>query len=456
MRLPDERLENVYRTAQYHLRSNATRWSFPVGIFNTHWAGRYFGWDEMFCYQALASSNHLDISRRCPEFRFAGLAKALRRASHYGKPGIYGARYPWETVEDGSEAAPPGFWMEHVFHMSNIALGAWSQYLYTEDAEYLKKTGYPVVRECARFFLANMVYETKDGEMFIGKCTDLERLGPAKQRPFMTTCGAIYTLEAAARAADLLDENQDEAPAWKQAAAKLRQSLPHDGHRYLPYPDCTERSVAVMGGLYPYPVFDETSELQRNAAFDFVTHGRASGNMYPVGNAVCAWYAGWMAAALAALGDTEEPVKLLSEAAEGAGCFAELFEINEAAVSKNPWFSTGAGNVVYALNQMLLQCRDDEIRIAAAVPESWNDYAFKLACYGNLVAEVAVENGRLARLTLAPGNEETECQRTLLIPSRLVDEATFDKAVVQSVSDKGANKAVAVRFKGPTEVVRRK
>ena len=172
VRLPDARLETAYNTAQYHLRANATRWSFPVGIFNTHWAGRFFGWDEMFCYQALVSSNHRDIARRGPEFRRAGLKVALDRAAHYGKPGLFGARYPWETLEDSTEASPPGFWMEHVFHMSNIALAAWFQYLYTEDLDYLGKTGYPVIKECARFFLANMFCDLPDGRVVIGKCTD--------------------------------------------------------------------------------------------------------------------------------------------------------------------------------------------------------------------------------------------------------------------------------------------
>jgi hypothetical protein len=453
VQLPDERLQKVYCTAQYHLRANATKWSFPVGIFPTHWAGRFFGWDEMFCYQALISSNHRDIARRCPEFRFAGLPKALQRASHYGSPGMYGARFPWEALEDGSEAVPPGFWMDHVFHMSNIAVSAWFQYLYTNDAEYLKKTGYPVVRECARFFLANMVYESPDGGMFLGKCTDLERLGPAKIRPFLTSCGAIYTLEAAAQAAELLKENEKEAAAWKHASAKLRESLPHDGEKYIPYPGCTERSIASLGGLFPYPLFDETNLRQRKAVLDFVAKGRASGNMYPVGNSVCAWYAGWMAATLAALGEKAEPIKLLSEVAGGAGCFGEMFEINEAKVSMHPWFATASGNVVYAMNQMLVQSRGSEILVAAGVPESWRDYAFKLACHGDLVAEVAVKDGRLVRLVLTPGNRETQLTRTLVLPERLVNPAAFNKALVVSTTARSGCLRLETRFKGEAVLV---
>lgn len=453
VRVPDERLEKAYCTAQYHLRVNATKWSFPVGIFNTHWAGRFFGWDEMFCYQALISSNHRDIARRCPEFRFAGLQKALYRASHYGKPGTYGARFPWEALEDGSEAAPPGFWMEHVFHMSNIALSAWFQHLYTDDAAYLKNTGYPVIKECARFFLANMIYETPDGGMFIGKCTDLERLGPARQNPFMTSCGAIYTLEAAAQAAALLKADDVEAAAWKHAAAKLRESLPHDGDRYVPYAGCKEESVASLGGLFPYPLFDETDARQRNAVYHFVTNGRASGNMYPVGNSVCAWYAGWMAAALAALGDRTEPVKLLDEAAAGAGCFGEMFEINEPKVAMHPWFSTASGNVVYALNQMLVQCRGEQIRIAPAVPEAWKEFSFKLACHGNLAVEVAVKDGRFTKLMLLPGDANVTHLRKLVLPSSLVGEGPLNSPSIKATTSKGSNLLVAIEFKGPTNLI---
>jgi hypothetical protein len=453
VQIPDERLEKAYCTAQYHLRANATRWSFPVGIFPTHWAGKYFGWDEMFCYQALISSNHRDIARRCPEFRFAGLPKALYRASHYGKPGIYGARFPWESLEDGTEGTPPGFWMEHVFHMSNIALSAWFQYLYTDDKDYLEKTGYPVTRECARFFLANMVYESADGGMFIGKCTDLERLGPARQNPFMTSCGAIYTLEAAAEASALLKTDEAEAADWAHAATKLRESLPFEGDRYVPYAGCQEESVASLGGLFPYPLFDKTNERQRNAVYHFVANGKASGNMYPVGKSVCAWYAGWMAAALAALGDRTEPVKLLDKAAEGAGCFGEMFEINEPKVAMHPWFSTASGNVVYAMNQMLVQSRNDTILIAPAVPEAWKDYSFKLACHGNLAVEVAVQGGRLARLTLTPGDANIETERTLVLNEGLLDGVALNKSVVANVTRQDGQCRVAVRFKGTVDLV---
>ncbi|HQL51739.1 MAG TPA: hypothetical protein PLR91_11160 [Kiritimatiellia bacterium] len=456
VRLPDARLETAYNTAQYHLRANATRWSFPVGIFNTHWAGRFFGWDEMFCYQALVSSNHRDIARRGPEFRRAGLKVALDRAAHYGKLGLFGARYPWETLEDSTEASPPGFWMEHVFHMSNIALAAWYQYLYTEDPAYLENTGYPVIRECARFFFANMVYDLPDGRVVIGKCTDLERLGPAKANPFMTSCGAIYTLEAASRAASLLKMDETEAAAWTRTAAKLRESLPEENGRFVPYAGCRDESVATLGGLFPYPVFDETEPRQRAAAYHYMQHGRAFGNMYQMGTSVCAWYLGWMAAALAELGDTVGPARMLREAADGAGCFGEMFEINEEKVRRCPWFSTASGNVVYALNQMLVQNREGRILLARGVPAAWRDYAFKLACHGDLAIETEVKDGRLTRLALLPGDPSREQQRTVVLPAGLAEQVAFNTVSVRNVMRQEGGVRLDVHVKGPVELVQRR
>ena len=206
--------------------------------------------------------------------------------------------------------------------------------------------------------------------------------------------------------------------------------------------------MASLCGLFPYPLLDRTNARQRNAVYHFVANGRASGNMYPVGQSVCAWYAGWMAAALAALGDTTEPIKLLDEAVAGAGCFGEMFEINEAKVSMHPWFSTASGNIVYALNQMLVQSRGDQIWIPPAAPDGWKHFSVTLPCYGNILATVAVKNGRLTELTLTPGDATASLQRTVVIPERWVDETQLDKSLITSTTTRDGNRCLVVSLKG--------
>ena len=449
--LPDLQMEKTYNTAQYHLRANATKWSFPVGIFDTHWAGRFFGWDEMFCFLGIASSNHLDISKRVPDFRYDVLQKARQRVYHKSRP--YGARYPWETIEDGTEASPPGYWYDHVFHMSNIALSSWYQYLYTGDVAYLNSTAYPVIKECALFYMTHMIYNNPDGSLFIGKCTDLERLGPAKQNPFMTSCGVIFTLDAASRAASILNIDDTLSTEWKDTAGKLKKSLPNNGVQYIPYAGCKDESIAVMGGIFPYPVFDADNDLQKNAIYWFVKNGRASGNMYPIGNSVCPWYAGWMASALAMIGDKTEPAKLLTETTGTVGCFSELFEINEPKVVMHPWFSTASGNFIYALNQMLIQSHGNQISIAPAVPAGWKEFSFKLASFDNLAVSVEIQKGIIVKLVMIPGDQGKSMIKKIVIPAYLIDNHKINKDIVSSVTEKEGNCYLDIKFTGISDVI---
>lgn len=400
--IPDRRIKRMYDVAQYHLKCNATRWSFPVGIFPHHWQGRYFGFDEMYAHQGLASFGHLELARRCPEFRFSTLKTAKMRCGHYGPDkGCYGARWCWESIEDGlNECAPQGFWLDHIFQQGTIARTAWTQYLFTDDMEYLRSVGYPVIKECARFFLANWVYENPDGSAYIGKCTDLERLGPSRDRPFMTTCAAVYALRAAADAADSLGVDREEAVRFREAASRLINGLPVSDGRYVPYLGSKDASVAVLAGLYPFPVFESTNSLQANAAWHFIRHGRQSGNMYPFGKGTCPWYAAKMSISMSLLGGRSEPYKWLNEASLEQGLFGEMYEINEPGHRLTPWFATASGCAIEAVNTMMLANVDGELRIGAAVPSAWRDYAFRLPAYGGLIVECEMSSGKIRRVSV--------------------------------------------------------
>ena len=149
---------------------------------------------------------------------------------------------------------------------------------------------------------------TPDGDrLIIGKCADLERLGQAKLNPFMTSCGAISTLERAAEAAEHLGVDPERQELWRRTAAALRKSLPRGNGRYLPCPDAEPgSSIALLSGLYPYGTLPAEDPAQRQAAEDYFAREQEFGNMYPEGNAICSWYANWKALALARLGRRAE------------------------------------------------------------------------------------------------------------------------------------------------------
>lgn len=372
VKLPDPVLQRMYDVQQYHLRCIATRWGFPVGVFPSHWQGKYFGFDAMYMHDGLVSAGHFSVAQRCPDWRQSVIGWALRRQSHYGRRGKYGARWMWMSLEEGDvETAGVGFWLDHIFAMGAIARSAWTQYTYSGDREYLRRTGYQVVYECARFFRNNWVHEEGDGVAYIGRCTDLERLGPSRDRGYLSTCSAIYALRSAADACDVLKTNLVDAADFRATADRLVKGLPvsEDGTRYVAYENCKEESVGTLGGLYPFPVFPAGDVRQSNAAHHFIEAGRSAGNMYPMGKKVCPWYAAKMSASMTELGDRTEPYRWLSEAAGTIGLFGETWEINEPGVRVRPWFATASGNCVFAVNEMLVR---------GTYPEDWKDLSFRL------------------------------------------------------------------------------
>lgn len=249
--------------------------------------------------------------------------------------------------------------------MAMVARMAWDNFDYSGDLDFLRETAYPVIRACAEFYRLQACYD-HGGTVLIGRCCDLERIGPMRENPFLTSCGAIANFEMAARAADLLGTDAGLVSVWRHLAEGLRASLPNDGKRYLPYPGCTERSVAVLGGLVPFPVLSTDDPLQRAAAEDFFAHVGGVGNMYPGGKSICTWYAVWMAVAYLRLGDPAKALETLEETAQLTGALSEIYEIHE--FESRPWFTTGEGLFVGAVNELLL---------SGLLPE-WKDATFLL------------------------------------------------------------------------------
>ena len=414
----DKKTDDVYLTAQYHLRIFTTRWSIPVGLNDASWDGRFFAFDEHYPFSGLLTSNHLSLAKRVPDFRAAGLRYAV---SSFSSGGQNEARYPWETIEDGTDATTPGFWHEHIFHMAVITLTEYEYYRYSGDEAYLKNTAWNVISACAEFFYKHYVYVIEGGKTIIGKCTDLERLGSSVSNAYMTTCGVICTFRIFAACARHLGIQKELADQYEKTAEKLLDGLPEEDGRYVPYPGCPERSIAVFTGTYPFDVIRRDDERQTRAIADFLINQDTFGNMYSIGRGVCAWYACWKALTFARLGRGEDACREMKYVAENAGDFNELFEINnkESDLYIHPWFSTAAGKFVSTVNEILLQSNEDgsEITIAPALSEDYPAFSFRLSAKGGMTVEASSENGTLSVHVI--GNEH--CRHTsvqIRVPAR--------------------------------------
>lgn len=398
---PDDTLNNIYETALFHLKCYTTKWSIPVGLNNKQWNGCFFAFDEYYSLLGLLGANHPELAKHVPEFRLnVCFPLAIKRQTCITDEQ---ARFCWLTGEHGEELAPVGYWMDHVFHMAVIALGAYEYYEYSGDIEFLERC-YPMIRACAKFYTLHMIYEN-NGNVIVGKCTDLERLGSSIENPLMTSCGVIKTLEITASAAEILGIDSEYRVECLMLAAKLRKTLPSDGVKYLPYIGANQKSIGVFSCKFPFDVISDNDPKMLAAWQDFVDNGSAFGNMYATGKRLSPWYACWQAEGFARIGDGENAYGFLKCAYESVGVFAEMFEINEPAVRLRPWFTTAAGIYLSTVNEMLVQSDGETIRLLPAFPLS--DVSFKLAVKGGAVIEATISGGELTSVQLYSNEPKT-------------------------------------------------
>ena len=395
IKVPSEKIQNLYDMCQYHLKISSTQWSIPTGIYPTHWNGRYFGFDEFFTFMGLLTSGHLSTAGKIPHFRFNTLEKAFSRLE---SPGA--AKFAWESIEDGSEHAPDGFWHEHIFQAGNIALSAWNMYRFSGDRKLLQTELYPVMRALAEWIRIFKTIRSEDGSFMPAVCTDLERLGGGKEKPFMTSCSLIAMFESVSCAAEILGTDTDKVLLWRMIASDFRKNLPQKEGRYIPYKGEPPQSIGVLAGIYPYGIISADDPMAHAALEDYSRERDSCGNMYAyVATGVCSWYACWEALAWARSGNGNRAFACLEELAEGCGCFSEMYEIHK--VGKRPWFTTAEGIFLQAVNELLLQFRNDEPVIAPALPDVWKDFSFRLQGLNGVKIKAEYRGGTLIRKTLS-------------------------------------------------------
>ena len=424
--IPDAALLRTYQTSLYNLKCWSTKWAVPVGMLPSHWNGHYFGFS--FNAAAFAAAGHFEEAKRIGRFWKKVLPLAKQRAgSHERADGLTnheaGARFAWESIEDGREAAPTGRWMDHFMNLGTIAAECWNAWLYTGDRDFLAET-YPVMRDCAHYFRTWLVQELADGRTVIGPVCDLERLPCPVRNAFLTTCAAIYAMERAADAATVLGVDAGYVPAWRKTAAALRRDLPRGEGRYLAYERGKEISVGTLGGLFPYNVLSRDDDAQLAAVDYFDRNGIRVGNMYNVGTRICTWYAAWLAAAYARLLDGEGAYRNIALASASVGFFNEIFEINEPTYRSCPWSQGAPATFAQAFHDMLIQSEGDVVRIAPAVPAAWRDFSFTLRAHDDIEVSAKFAKGRLDTLRVRAGERHSGREKRFLLPGGGVLTAT--------------------------------
>jgi protein-glucosylgalactosylhydroxylysine glucosidase len=154
----DAQAQQDVHSMLYHLysftREGTALSPSPMGLSGLGYNGHVF-WDtELWMYPGLLVL-HPEIAKSMVEYRFQRLESAKRNAFSVG---YKGAKYPWESAETGVEETPvwalSGPFEQHI--TACVGIAAWNYYCVTQDKEWLKEKGWPILKETANFWASRV------------------------------------------------------------------------------------------------------------------------------------------------------------------------------------------------------------------------------------------------------------------------------------------------------------
>jgi trehalose/maltose hydrolase-like predicted phosphorylase len=213
-------------TSLYLLYSNlraGTEFSIPpAGLSSDAYAGAVF-WDADTWMFPVLLALHPELARSIVQFRYSTRHAAELNASGAG---YRGGSWPWDDGPTGrcGGLAPCSGYEDHL--QSDIALAQWQYYQATGDREWLRRYGYPVLRDVADFW-ASRVRQGRDGAYHIDHVTGPDEYTAGVDDESATNAGAVVALRDAVGAAHRLGTAPD--PSWSRTADRIRIATDPDG-----------------------------------------------------------------------------------------------------------------------------------------------------------------------------------------------------------------------------------
>ena len=307
----------------------------PMGLSGLGYNGHVF-WDtELWMYPALLVMQPA-IAKSMVEYRFKRLETAKRNA--FSK-GYKGAMFPWESAETGVEETPvwalSGPFEQHI--TACVAIAAWNYYRVTQDKQWLREKGWPILKETADFW-ASRVERNGPGHYDINNVVAADEWAENVNNNAFTNAAAKANLQFATQASALLGipANND----WAQVAANipiLRENGITKEHEAYKGEGIKQADVNLLA----YPLKEVTDPKQIKADLDYYS-ARVPNEGTPamtqavftllharLGNADKAWY--WFKDAY--LPNLNPPFRVIAETKGGT----------------NPYFATGAGGILQSV-----------------------------------------------------------------------------------------------------------
>jgi len=261
----DKQAQQDVHSMLYHLYSFTSSGSglsvSPMGLSGLGYNGHVF-WDaDTWMFPVLAVL-HPELACSMIEYRFNRLQAARNNAYAHG---YKGAMFPWESADSGVEETP--VWalagpFEH--HISAcVALAAWQYYCVTQDVEWLREKGWPIISETADFWV-DRAERNEKGEYEIKNVVASDEWAENVDNDAFTNASAQVNLRNAVVAAAVL--KQAPKPEWKTVADKLVFNKLANGvtREHATYNGENIKQADVNLLAYPLLVIKDTAQIRKD------------------------------------------------------------------------------------------------------------------------------------------------------------------------------------------------
>ncbi len=334
----DPKIQQEVHSMIYHLyafaRSGTAYGMSPMGLSGLGYNGHSF-WDtEIWMYPSLLLLQP-DIAKSLMEYRYQRLDAARHNAFSHG---YKGAMFPWESAASGNEETPvwalSGPFEHHI--TADIGVAAWNYFAVTQDREWLKERGYPLLKATADFW-ASRVERNGPGHYDIKNVVAADEWAENVDNNAYTNAAARANLKFATDAARLLGIVPD--VDWMN----VYNNIP-----ILKFPDGVTKEHASYAGekikqgdvnllSYPFKEITDPAAIQKDLDYYEPRVGEGPAMTHAIFSILHS-----------RLG---MPDKALQSFKEGytANMRPPFGVIAETATGNNPYFLTGAGGMVQAM-----------------------------------------------------------------------------------------------------------
>jgi trehalose/maltose hydrolase-like predicted phosphorylase len=336
----DAQAQQDVHSMMYHLysfvREGTALSPSPMGLSGLGYNGHVF-WDaELWMYPPLLVL-HPELAKSMIEYRYQRLEAAKRNAFANG---FKGAMYPWESAETGVEETPvwalSGPFEHHI--TADVAFAAWNYYAVTQDKQWLREKGYPILSATADFW-ASRVERNGPGHYDIKNVVAADEWAENVDNNAFTNAAAKANLKYATQAAAILGITAN--PDWINVANNIPVLKMENG--------VTQEHAAYHGegikqadvNLLSYPLKEITDMKQVQKDLEYYETRIPDAGTPAMTQAI-------FALLYARLGNADKAYHWFKESYE-PNLNAPFRVIAETKGGTNPYFATGAGGILQAV-----------------------------------------------------------------------------------------------------------